>query len=52
MSPAPDLDLPTIALAHSSARGATRSGPHADAQTTEALLTGRGYEGPMTYATK
>jgi hypothetical protein len=43
MTPALDLDLPAIALAHLSARGATRTGPHADAQATATLLTDRGY---------
>ena len=42
MSPL-DLDLPAIALAHLAARGATRTGPHADAEATTTLLTGRGY---------
>jgi hypothetical protein len=38
-----DLDLPAIALAHLSSRGAARTGPHADAEATATLLAGCGY---------
>jgi hypothetical protein len=37
-----DLDLPAIAVAHLGARKAARTGKHADAKATAALLTSRG----------
>jgi len=43
VSPKLDLDLPAIALAHLSSRGAARTGPRADAEATATLLAGRGY---------
>ncbi len=39
-----DLDLPAIAIAHLASRGASRSGRHADADATRALLASHGFE--------